>query len=172
MKTNIPQSVKLDYPQTAYIFIFFAIITLDMRFKKKLHGAWLTSKNRSLKEKKCCQLNIFIKKKLIKNGSNKKKSFHLLCIQKERNKVVSVHGNETMNRLVLIFYTRLWPLHETCECHSLNGFFPYNLWDVQQFEILLNCHISITWKLSLFFYKFLAFFYVSYKKSHNLYGTN
>jgi hypothetical protein len=92
-------------------------------------------------------------------------------MQNDQNRVAGVHGNGTMNTTILIFRTRLWPSCETREHHVLNVFRLYSLWDVKQSKILSNRHIIPAWKLSFFTY-FLAFFCVSYKKSHNLYGTN
>jgi hypothetical protein len=42
-----------------------------------------------------------------KNGCNKKKSYHPLCMQNEWNGADSVRDNGTVNTLVLVLRTRL-----------------------------------------------------------------
>jgi len=49
LKTNIPQSAELSYPRV--IAPFSVVINPHVHFHKKLHRAWLASKNRSLQEK-------------------------------------------------------------------------------------------------------------------------
>jgi hypothetical protein len=127
---------------------FLAVITLYMCFNKKLHRAWLVSKNHSYNKKILLDKYIYKKHK--------------------QNRATSVRGNIIVNTLVLVIRTGLWPLNETRGHHVLNVFRPYNFWDVRRSKIIPNHHVIPTWKLSLFCICF-DFFCVSYQKSRNLY---
>jgi hypothetical protein len=74
--------------------------------------------------KKMLSFKYIYKKKLIKNGCNKK----ILPS-------ASYAKWTERSTPILVIRTRLWPSSETCGCHVLNVFYPYSLWDVRQSEI-------------------------------------
>jgi len=74
----------------------------------------------------------------------KKNFYHPLHMQNKWNEAIDVHGNETVNLLVLVLCTRVWSLHEMIRHHMLNIFYSHGFWDVRRSKILLNHHQTQT----------------------------
>jgi len=94
------------------------------------------------KIKKKLSIKYIYKKQPIKKWMQLKKNLIILfTCENERNGVVDVRDNRTVNLLAPVPGAELWPSCDTCRHHMLNVFRPSNLQDVWRSEILLNCHV-------------------------------
>jgi hypothetical protein len=130
-----------------------------VHFHKKFHRAWLGSHPRTI----ACKKKMLLVKYILKNNKQKKdviktETYHHFCMWNERNRIVGVCGNGTVNTPVLVLCIGLWISHEALRYHMMNIFNPYNLWDVWWSGILPNRYILPAWKLS-FFCIFFSFFF-------------
>jgi hypothetical protein len=138
---------------------FLAIITSHMYFNKKVQESLLEIK-------KCCHLNIFIKK----NRFNKKNITIRFTCETNRTKMsVCVVMELWQCRFWLsVPDCDLWVKHMDVTCWMYSTHTTFESYDGLK---SLQTATSFQFGRSIFFIYFLAFFCALYNKSHNLYGT-
>jgi len=163
LKSNIPWNSELSYPQAIATLSDSHHFVCELKY---LHQSWFVSNKYCSMYKKLLLIKHFhVKQHFKKNWYNKKESYHPLCMQTKHNGPAGVHGNGTVNLLILVLYIGLRPLYEMLGGHLLNIFYPYSFRDVQRFEISPYRHISPARKTSFFSIFFLLFFFcASYQK--------
>ena len=107
----------------------------------------------------------------LKKICNKIESYHPFCIWNEWNGFTGVHDNWTMNLLVSVLHTKLWPTLEMLRHHILEYASHIAFKDVWRSKIPPHDHVFPPWTTSFFLYISLIFF-VPYTINHTTWYIN